>query len=462
MGDVRTTTSARTFGRDVDRIAALLPDPTAGSHIAMAFENDRDAFLATLFAIWAKGHAAALPRDARRNSVSAVLARPEVALLAHDTGVGMGLDTRRLLAEGPPRGADGPALPWTPGAVTTHTHWPAKQVAAVLAETVARLALPRDATVWNAFTPGSPCALIPGLLAPLQAGCRITGAPSADPAVVANAVAAAAAHTLVAPAALLRRLARGTTGLGRCVQAIAPDGPLDPTTVARFAAHGIAARGLVSMVPHTDERHLEPLLSATLALADVDDAAAIAIDVPGPVRTCCAIATPRSAADVRAAVGLDATIDLRCVPSLARDRDGQLDRGALLRLFGRLDDGRPARRELRIEAMPAANGEHRFSTPVPTDYFGFAGHFPTYPVLSGAVQLHELVLPCLRRVLGPTAEVAAFLDLKFLARIAPGDTVRITLRLAAVPDKGEFEIARDAVKCSSGRFVLRPPQEIAP
>ncbi|MBX3464587.1 MAG: hypothetical protein KF830_15570, partial [Planctomycetes bacterium] len=114
----------------------------------------------------------------------------------------------------------------------------------------------------------------------------------------------------------------------------------------------------------------------------------------------------------------------------------------------------PPRRALAFTAAPTAPGEPmRFATTVPPDHFGFAGHFPTYPVLSGAVQLHELVLPCLRLAWGQVAPVA-FTDLKFLARIAPGDAVEVVVRTVG-GDRCEFEILRAGTRCSTGRVSLR-------
>lgn len=108
---------------------------------------------------------------------------------------------------------------------------------------------------------------------------------------------------------------------------------------------------------------------------------------------------------------------------------------------------------LAFAAVTPADGEGaRYRAAVPTDFFGFAGHFPGYPVLSGAVQLHELVLPCVRAVLGDGIAVAAFHDLKFLARIAPGDTVEVALRPSA--GRCDFTITRGDVRCSTGRVAL--------
>jgi hypothetical protein len=119
------------------------------------------------------------------------------------------------------------------------------------------------------------------------------------------------------------------------------------------------------------------------------------------------------------------------------------------------------RRPLAFAAVPPTNGERaRFRTTVPVDFFGFAGHFPSYPVLSGAVQLHELVRPCLRATCG-TSDATTFQDLKFLARIAPGDTVEVVVRHNEPRAVWEFEILRGTTRCSAGRVALRAAGEAA-
>jgi 3-hydroxymyristoyl/3-hydroxydecanoyl-(acyl carrier protein) dehydratase len=145
---------------------------------------------------------------------------------------------------------------------------------------------------------------------------------------------------------------------------------------------------------------------------------------------------------------------LQVATALPRDPDGTLARERLLRLFGRNANGRlPSQRLLFRESTP--DGVRTFRTKVPADFFGFEGHFPPYPVLSGAVQLHELVLPCVRAEIGEGVETAGFQDLKFLARIAPGDTVVVAVRRDHVRGTCDFEITRGTVKCSTGRVLLR-------
>ncbi|MBL8748089.1 MAG: hypothetical protein JNK78_02945 [Planctomycetes bacterium] len=464
MAEPGTTRPSRTAGTDaVARIAAALPAATPGSHVVMVFEGERNRFLATLVAAWQRGHGAALPEDPRRLAVTAALTRPDVALLAHDTGVGTGLDVRTLAAEDVPGFVVDPK--WI-GAVTCVAagadsgaiarSWSAADVAGLLTHCAATLALPRDATVWNAFPTATPCALLPGLLAPLVGGAHVVGRSGVEVETMAHELAASFAHTLVAPAATLRALSLLGADTPALVQVVAADEALDEGSVRRFAANGVRTIRLSTLEtprPHDDAA---AQLAADLLLGDgVADAAVEAVVTPAGRVLCCIVATQGSLDDARRRAHADGAIEMRRVAALPREPDGRVPRDAVLRLCGRNADGSPVVHDLAF--VPAApNGERRvFRVQVPTGFFAFAGHFATYPVLSGAMQLHELVLPCLRLVAGPGARPTAFQDLKFLARIAPGDTVDVSLRVDAAAATAEFEIVRGDTKCSSGRASLR-------
>ncbi len=113
---------------------------------------------------------------------------------------------------------------------------------------------------------------------------------------------------------------------------------------------------------------------------------------------------------------------------------------------------------LAWEAPRISHSEHRtsitFRTRVPEDYPYFEGHFHSYPVLAGAVQLHELVLPCLRRARPGGGQLSALSGLKFPSRIAPGDTVDVTLGFRDGSHEVDFRIDRDTVRCTHGRLTL--------
>jgi hypothetical protein len=74
-------------------------------------------------------------------------------------------------------------------------------------------------------------------------------------------------------------------------------------------------------------------------------------------------------------------------------------------------------------------------------------------VLSGAVQLHDVVLPVLRRALAHAVVCREFADVKFLARIEPGHQVELTLTFTADGRGASFVLARGEVRCTTGRVL---------
>lgn len=93
---------------------------------------------------------------------------------------------------------------------------------------------------------------------------------------------------------------------------------------------------------------------------------------------------------------------------------------------------------------------------VPPDCAWFEGHFPGYPVLAGAVQLHEFVLPCLRRVRGGRFAVRRLLGLKFPRRIRPGERVEVRLAYDEGGRGVDFELRVDGAVATRGRLELAP------
>ena len=95
-----------------------------------------------------------------------------------------------------------------------------------------------------------------------------------------------------------------------------------------------------------------------------------------------------------------------------------------------------------------------FSTQLPDDYAFFEGHFPGYPILAGAVQLQELVLPCLRQVRSDETRLAGLSSVKFPARIQPGDRLQVSLRFTDGSPRVRFEIRRGEALCTHGQLEL--------
>ena len=104
----------------------------------------------------------------------------------------------------------------------------------------------------------------------------------------------------------------------------------------------------------------------------------------------------------------------------------------------------------------------RFHTRIPESYLFFEGHFTTYPVLAGAAQVRELVLPCVRSLGLALGALRRLSSVKFLARIAPGDEVDVLVHLpSGVPTNGSvdvrYEIRSGDRRCSVGRAEFLPP-----
>ncbi len=107
-----------------------------------------------------------------------------------------------------------------------------------------------------------------------------------------------------------------------------------------------------------------------------------------------------------------------------------------------------------VHASCAADGARTaaFRTSIPRDWACFRGHFPGTPVLSAAVQLQDLVLPCVARVRAASGAPTRLAGLKFLLRIEPGDTLDVRLRWRPGSQIVDFEIVRDGTRCSLGRL----------
>jgi len=95
-----------------------------------------------------------------------------------------------------------------------------------------------------------------------------------------------------------------------------------------------------------------------------------------------------------------------------------------------------------------------FRTRLPEAYAYFDGHFPAYPVLAAAVQLHELVLPCVRRSRADLGALRSLKGLKFLERIGHGAGLEVLLDWAEGAPEIDFEILADGVRASAGTLVL--------
>src|SRR5690606_40758319 len=113
--------------------------------------------------------------------------------------------------------------------------------------------------------------------------------------------------------------------------------------------------------------------------------------------------------------------------------------------------GHNVRHDLQWQVTACNDNSATLQTTVPSNYLYFEGHFATYPVLAGGVQLHELIMPCLRKVCPDLPAIQQLDSIKFLARIAPGDAIDVLIERGEDASKVSFEVRKLEVRCTHGR-----------
>ncbi|HEB51667.1 MAG TPA: hypothetical protein ENI87_00270 [bacterium] len=376
------------------RIRARLPAARPGSRVTLAFGRDRPAFAAALLAAWSRGHAANVVENAQRERIQPVLAHPDSVFLLHDTDAGRELQVPRLLAQQPlgePLVLDRELTP----AAVLHVHVQGDD----------------GRQQWCAWTPDE-LALALDEIAPLVAG----RAPDEQP---------------TTPGFLCSLFADTLLPLRRH-HGIAGHSPV--------GARGLRIRG--GPEPHPE---IARSTAALRALPGITDAAIVAA-ADGSEQTL--LAGP-GAAEVASG-----RPDAHAVATIPRDPNGEPRRAEVLLLAGLGRAGQPICRELSFRELARSDAAATLRTTLPTNYLIYEGHFADYPVMAGGAQLHELVLPCLRLVLGELPDLQALDNVKFLARFLPGEALDIELELADDRRKVAFEIRRDGTRCTTGRLTF--------
>lgn len=197
----------------------------------------------------------------------------------------------------------------------------------------------------------------------------------------------------------------------------------------------------------------------------VEDAAVVA--VPDGVRgdRLLAAVTPASCPVEPLRQALLERFEPTCLPrrilaigALPVGPSGKLARPPLLRLFGLQEDGRPFNWKLDWdEPIPEEkDGMTGFAFPVrvPEDSGWFEGHFEGYPILAGAAQLKELVLPAIDRAFPGIGRLRSMSRLKFSGRITPGSALVVRVSRGARPERVVFAIERQEVVCSWGALIF--------
>lgn len=404
-----------------------LPPASPGSLVALAFDSDREAFVASLLATWMQGHGAAVVENTLRERILPVLEHESVVMLLHDTDSGRTLQVPRLLAtEHPQSRAESnsqvlPALAAQPLlCVHVQTEDGRQQWCSWLAHELA------DAI--DAVADSVPVADSIAVAHSDAVADSIAVADSLDSKDLASLPTA----KQQSPGLLRSLFADTLVPLRRGDKASATD-----TTGAEFDIPGAISVASPYRL-HIDELQAKPGITDAEVVGAPDGRELIALAGPGATKLLSQLPHARS------------------FDPIPRDQNGQPQVAELFLAFGLGRTGQPVQRQLEWLPVPSAEAgaEVTLRTTVPSNYLFYEGHFATYPVLAGGVQLHELVLPCLHILCGSLPELEQLDGIKFLARIAPGDTIDVELQRSDDPRKVTFEIKKDAVRCTTGRLAF--------
>jgi hypothetical protein len=499
-------------------VAGQLPAATPGSHVLVAVGQDRYAFAVALLGTWLRGHAAALPPHTGRDAILRLAQRADTVAVLHDTTTEAPLRIDGLLAALP----GDLALPAQPLVLpelsaTLYTEdmraWPQRrpQLLSEAQQLIDTFGLGPGLRFVSTLPPCNPYGLMLGVLVPLLSG----GAFSRE---VTSVVHGGRGAVLVSVPAHLREGAPGVlAGFGKVFSSRAP------LTAAVAAGReivdlfGATQSGSLGYRLLPDEVAFRPLAGVSVALGAegrlqgagafgpfaLEDRAVLGADGRFTLvervgqageallaERLAAISGVREVAVVGAggellaavvAPGWDAAGLMQqlqregsgtslgmpsrivCVERLGRDDAGRYPRARVLMLFGRAADGRPLNFELewRGEEVSREAGRERrvYRAHVPADYGYFVGHFPGYPILPGAAQLSDLVLPCVRRARPELGPLALMTRVKFLDRIKPDQDVEVVLTWREAEPSLEFALRRADTLCATGKlgFAAVPP-----
>ncbi|MET0388831.1 MAG: hypothetical protein ABW321_22855 [Polyangiales bacterium] len=486
--------------RDAGAIAAALPAPSAGRWALLALRRDRYVFMAGVLGAWARGYDIAVPSaDVTRERFLQLAQGPEIGVVLHDTLSTAAVRVDRVLASARSDDAltaaqlarDGLLqLDWgdasrATGAWETGARWRRSELLARTTALASERALPDHALCIASVLPETPFGLMLGCLWPLLSGGTLWRDDPRTGSWLSALPEHAAEHPVLVsmPAHVRMALRSERQPLAAVRHLVSADGVLPD--VARSALAGYPRLTLHDMHAQTSPEPvaLDPLagLEERIAwLPGVEDAALLAVRAAtGLALHLVVLVAGDNSLDERSlraslselfpehtfgrVLVLPAPPLTASVASfsggtrhLRRAGSGAHDRAGLLRLFGLDAAGRALSFQLQLgqdQAGPGAN-EHRFAVHVPDNYAYYEGHFPGYPIMAGAVQLSELVLPCVRRVRPELGHLVRMSRLKFQERIVPGNAVELVLSFHPDPTQIDFSIRRGTTVCAAGRLVF--------
>lgn len=118
-----------------------------------------------------------------------------------------------------------------------------------------------------------------------------------------------------------------------------------------------------------------------------------------------------------------------------------------------------APRQPRLAAIRAEPQRVELDLEISPDLVWFHGHFTSFPILPGVVQL-DWALAFAREHLGLALEAARQFQVKYKSGIFPNDHVTLVLTHVAAKNRLSFEYRRNGALCSSGQLTV--PQLTVP
>ncbi|MDO5685880.1 MAG: AMP-binding protein [Neisseria sp.] len=100
------------------------------------------------------------------------------------------------------------------------------------------------------------------------------------------------------------------------------------------------------------------------------------------------------------------------------------------------------------------NDETVFMGTVPVDLLYFGGHFATFPLVPGVIELRWVLDLARQADLLPAAAISRIENLKYQHFLRPNDTAYITLRFDAARGKLHFQCRNQHAVCASGRVAF--------
>ncbi len=135
----------------------------------------------------------------------------------------------------------------------------------------------------------------------------------------------------------------------------------------------------------------------------------------------------------------------RTVPELPRDAFGKLQRRLLQDLFGATPGEPEQRRSVSCQIS------------IPQDWIFFRGHFPTNPILAGAAQLTEVVLPNIARAWGDLHTLKAVPLVKYRRPIRPGARLALNAHRHQDEPLVDFELWEAGELATHGQLSFVAP-----